>query len=74
VHAVANHPFQDRRLPDIWLERENRGDVIFQGCRLLGLDTGQELNCDEGDYVFSMKATRTAPAAANTSSGAFSID
>jgi hypothetical protein len=31
VNAIANHPLQNRGLPNIRLERKNRGDVIFQG-------------------------------------------
>jgi hypothetical protein len=34
VNTVSNHPLQDVRLPEIGFERENRRDVIFQGCRL----------------------------------------
>jgi hypothetical protein len=34
MNTVSKHPLQDRRLPQIGFERENRRNVIFQGCRL----------------------------------------
>jgi hypothetical protein len=31
VHAITNHPLQNRGLPNVRFERKNRGEVIFQG-------------------------------------------
>ena len=66
MDVVPDHTLQDRGLAYIGFEGDYERHVIRQG-------RGSRLGL-ESDYVRNMKATRTAPAAAKISSGAFSMD
>ena len=57
VHAIAYHALQHRGLSVVGLQGEDEGSV----------------SVSMHDYVFSMNTTSTAPTAAKTSSGAFSM-